>query len=74
MSHGSGLRPLASATLSILDPQWDSSQYPVVTPSHGDPAVLVLQAQHLHMVQQFLDEVDAGVSQLKALDLGLSGS
>ena len=26
MSHWSGLRPLASATLSILDPYWDSSQ------------------------------------------------
>ena len=32
---------------------------------HRDPAILVLQDQPLHMLQQFIDEVDVGVGQLK---------
>ena len=35
---------------------------------------LVLQVWSLHVLQQFIDEVGVGVGQLKALDLGLSGS
>lgn len=59
----SGSRPMASATLSILDPSKNSSQmsccYPVLwrscrtSPFYG---------------------VDVGVGQVKALDLGLGGS
>ena len=42
--------------------------------SHGDPAVLDPQFQHLHVVQQSTDGVDVGVGQLIALVLGLGGS
>ena len=38
-------------------------------PCHGDPVALVL-----HTLQQFINGVDVGVGQLKALDLGLGGS
>jgi len=40
MSHWSGLRPLVSATPSILDPHYDPLRYPVVALCHGDPAAL----------------------------------
>ena len=49
-------------------------RYSVVAQCHGDPAVLVLQDKPLHVFQQFIDGVDGGVGQLKALDLGLCGS
>jgi hypothetical protein len=62
VSHWSGSRPLASATLSILDPHWDSSRYPVVALFHRDPAVLDMwYHQTLHMLHQFIDGVDVGV-------------
>ena len=68
MSHWSDLRPLASATPSLLDPRWDSAL------CHGDPAALDEQVWPFHMLQQFIDDVDFGVGQLKALDLSLPGS
>ena len=45
--------------------------YPVC---HGDPAALALWDRPFHKLQHFTDEVDVGVYQLKALDLGLGGS
>ena len=68
LSHWSGLGPLASAALSILDPHRDSSRT-VVALCHGDPAALVLQDQRLQMLQQFIDGVYVGVGQLQALSL-----
>jgi hypothetical protein len=38
------------------------------------PCVMDLQDQSIYMLQQFVNEVDGGVSQLKVLDLELSGS
>ena len=70
----SGSRHLASATLSILDLQQDSSDSLLL------PSVMVIplavQVQHLHMLQKFSDGLDVTVGQLKALDLdlGLGGS
>lgn len=61
VSHWFGLRPLAFAILSILDP--------VHALSCGDLRALVLRDQALHALQQFTDGVDVGVGQLKALDL-----
>lgn len=46
----------------------------LLLPGHGDPAALHLQAWSLHALQQFIDGVDVGVGQPKALDLGLGGS
>ena len=43
-------------------------RYPVVALCHGDPAALDLQDWPLHMLQQFIDEVDVEVGQFKALD------
>ena len=51
---------------------WPGLGYPVVAPCYGDSAALALQPPHV--LQQFTDEVDIGVGQLKALDLGLGGS
>ena len=48
--------------------------YPVVALCHGDPVALELQGQPYHMLQQLINEVGFGVGQLKAQDLGLSGS
>jgi hypothetical protein len=56
---------LASATLSKLDAH-NSFGHPAVARCHGDPAALVT----LHKLQQFIDGVDVGVGQLKALNLG----
>lgn len=47
---------------------------PVAALCHGDPAALVLQGWPLNMLEYFIDGFDVGVSQLKTLDLGLSGS
>jgi hypothetical protein len=70
MSHWSGLRTLASATLPILDPTWTPG-YPVVALCHGDSSALVLKCQPLHMLSQFKDGVDVRVGLLKALELDL---
>ena len=48
--------------------------YLVAGQCHGDPVALVLQDWLLDMLQQFINVVDVGVGQLKALDLGLGGS
>ena len=48
--------------------------YPAVALCHEDPAALDLQDWSLHTLQQFIDRVDVGVGQLKALNLGLGGS
>lgn len=56
-----------SATQSILELHWDSS-------NHGDPAALVLQDHPLHMLYQPTGRVDVGVGHLKVLDLDLSGN
>ena len=63
-------KALASATLTVLDPHLDL----VIALCHEDPAALELQDWTLHTLQQFIDGVDVGVGQLKALDLGLGGS
>lgn len=36
---------------------------------HGDPSALVLQDQLLHSLWQFIDRVDIGIGELKALAL-----
>lgn len=41
---------------------------------HRDPASLDKQDNPLHVLQQFVDEVDVEVCQSKALDLGLDSS
>ena len=51
-----------------------SQGYPVAVLCRGDPAALNLQDWPYHTLQQFIDGVDVGVGQLKALDLGLDGS
>lgn len=43
-------------------------RHPVVALCREDPQALVLQDQPLHTLQQFTDDVDAGLGQLKALD------
>lgn len=45
--------------------------YPLVALCHGDLIVLNLKVWPLHGLQQFIDGVDVGVHQLKALDLYL---
>ena len=71
MTSWSGMGPLASNTLSILDPHWDPSQTSCIALCHGDPVLLDLEEWPLHVLQHFLDGVDVGMGQLKALDLGL---
>jgi hypothetical protein len=63
--------PLAFATLSKLNPHKDSFQISCIFPVSGDPAAFILQDWPLHVLQQFINEVDVGVGQLKALDLDL---
>jgi hypothetical protein len=41
---------------------------------HEYPATLGLQDLLFYMLKEFIDEVDVGVSQIKALDQGLGGS
>ena len=48
--------------------------YTFVSLCHGDPTTLDLQDQPFHILWQFIDGVDVGMGQLKALDLGLGGS
>lgn len=45
----------------------------MVAQCQGDHATLFLEDQLLHTLKQFIDGVDIGVVQLKALDLGLGG-
>jgi hypothetical protein len=52
------LRPLASATLSILTLTRIPLGYPVVALCHRDPAALDLQDWLLHALQQCIDGVD----------------
>jgi hypothetical protein len=54
IGHWSGLKPLASATLSILDPHRTFIGY-LVALCHGDPVASVLQEQLLPMLQQFTE-------------------
>ena len=68
MSHWAVLRPLASATPSIPDPHWDSSQMSCCCPCHGAPAALALQDWSFHLLQQIIDGIVVGVRQLKSLD------
>ena len=48
--------------------------HPVVALCHGDPVVLDQQDKPFRDPQQFIDNVNFGVGQLKVLDLGLGGS
>ena len=64
----------ASSASSILDNYRAPLRYPIIALCNGDPLALDLQEWLLHKLQQFTDGVDAGVGQLKALDLGLVGS
>lgn len=73
MSQWSGLRPLPSAKRSILVSHWGSSQMSCCCPVSRRSFSLVLQDWPLHTLQQFIDEVNAGVDQLKVLDLCLGG-
>ena len=61
-------------TRSILNPHQDASQLSCCCPvSSRAPATLYQQDQSFHMPQQFTDDVDFGVGQLKAPVLGLGG-
>ena len=70
MTPWSGMRPLASATLSVLEPRWNSSHVPYCCPvswrfySFGTA----------HTLQWFIDGVHVGVNQLKILDQVVSWS
>jgi hypothetical protein len=70
VSHWFVSRPLASgfSILSILFPHG----YPVVALCHGYPAALDLHGWPFYLL--IIDEVEIGVGQFKALDLGLGGS
>jgi hypothetical protein len=72
--HGNESLVWFKVTPSILDPHLDFSlSCPVVTLCHGDPAVLDQQDHPLLLcAPMVLDEIDFGVDQLKALDLGRS--
>jgi hypothetical protein len=68
VSHSTSVYPhIFSCKCSL---QWVIA---LVALCHGDPAALMNRTSPF-LVQQFTDEVDAGVGQLKALDLGLGGS
>ncbi|KAL6047813.1 hypothetical protein STEG23_034635, partial [Scotinomys teguina] len=62
MSPWSGLRPLASATPSTLDPLGETPLRCPVAQCHGDPAALVLKDQPPSTLQQSLDGVDEEMS------------
>lgn len=51
------LRLLASATLSVLGPQQDSSWISCCL-CHGDPTALIVKAWPLQVLQQFMDGVE----------------
>ena len=65
MSHWSGMRPLASATPSVLDPHWVFSQISWLCPVSWRSCSLYLQNWPLHRLQQFIGRVDVGVGQSK---------
>jgi hypothetical protein len=71
----SGTRLLASATLSILEPQphptQKSSQKSCCCPVSWRSCSLGCVGLALHEFQHFMDGVDVGVSQFKSLDLDL---
>lgn len=67
MSHWSGLKPVTSATSSILAILWTSLRYPVLSLCHGDSADFDLHIRDLYMLQQFTDELDVGVGQLSSV-------
>jgi hypothetical protein len=46
---------------------------PVVALCHADLAALVLEDWPLHVIQQFIERIDVGAGQLKALHLGMDG-
>lgn len=73
VSHQSGSKHLVFAISLILDPHWDSSQVSCFL-CHEDSAALDLQDCLFYTLQQFIVEVDLGVGQLNALDVGLGGS
>ena len=74
-SHWSGLRALAYATPSVMDPHRVSSQISCCCPvprrfcSCGSSELGLSYTPTVQMLG-----IDVGVSQLKALDLGLGGS
>lgn len=73
VSLWSGSKTLVSAILSILDPHQNSSQLscsPVSWKSYS----LGSAELALHALQQFIDEIDIGVGQLRAQDQGLRRS
>ena len=70
MGHRSVSRPLVFTILYWIFTGHPLG-YPVVTLCHRDPVVLDLQDWPFHV---FIDGVDAGVGQLKALDLSRGGS
>jgi hypothetical protein len=74
MSHWSGSRPLVSATLSILGPQWDSSQISCCYGVSRRPWSFGSAGPASYTLQQFKDGVDVGVGKLGALDQCLGGS
>lgn len=57
-SPRSGLRPVASAMLSISIITGTPPGYPVAALCPGDPAALALQDEHLHVLWQLTDVVD----------------
>ena len=52
---------MAAAALMIMGSHGAPLGYPVVVLCHGDPVVLDLYVHPLHVLQQFVDEVDVGV-------------
>ena len=74
ITHWSSMRPLAFATLSILEPYRTPPGYPVVALCHGDPAALEQQDWTFHVSQPFFSDIDFGVGHLRAVNLDLGGS
>jgi hypothetical protein len=67
ISHWSGSRSLVRLHYQYWILTETPFRYPMVVLCHGDPAALDLQDQPLH---KLTDEEDAGVGQIKVLDLG----
>lgn len=63
----SGLRPVASATLSILILAGTPPGHLVAALCPGDPAALALQDENLHVLQQLTDVDDIAVGSLLEL-------
>ena len=60
MSHGSGLGPLVSPTLSILDPHWHSSQIPCLLSCVMKILQLEFYRTSPFKLQQFIAKVMLG--------------